>query len=98
MHHSRRSVLGRPIGPAFDVRVVTVAPGGSRIYDEAEWRDAIVTVEHGEIELENSLGGRQRFGCGAVLWLAGLALRALLNSGSEAAVLVAVSRRRDRPG
>lgn len=86
--------LGRPLGPSFRARVVTVAPGGSRPYDEAEWRDALVVVECGEIELECGAGGRRRFGSGEVLWLAGLGLRALHNPGTETAVLVAVSRRR----
>ena len=35
----------------YAVRAVAVAPGEERPYDEAEWRDAIVLVQHGEIEL-----------------------------------------------
>lgn len=79
--------------PRFRLRVVAVAAGGERPFDEAEWRDAIVVVERGEIELECLGGGRQRFGRGDVLWLVGLPLRALQNPGREPAVLVAVSRR-----
>jgi len=74
-------------------RVVTVAPGQSRPYDEVEWRDAIVVVERGEIELEGSSGERHGFRGGDVLWLTGLPLRALHNpSRREPAVLVAVSK------
>jgi hypothetical protein len=90
----RLSFLGRRLPPAFELRVVSVAPGGQRTYDEAEWRDALVVVERGEIELESSAGARTRFGTGSVLWLFGLPLRALHNRGPDPALVVAVSRRR----
>jgi hypothetical protein len=76
----------------FEVRLVAVAPGRTRAYDEAEWRDALVTVACGAIELEGLSGRRQTFERGAVLWLAGLPLRALHNRGPEPAVIVAVAR------
>jgi hypothetical protein len=76
----------------FGVRLVAVAPGRTRAYDDAEWSDALVIVEHGEIELEGLSGSRQTFERGAVLWLAGLPLRALHNRGREPALIVAVSR------
>jgi hypothetical protein len=79
--------------PGFILRAVAVAPGCERAYDEAEWRDAIVSVTCGEIELESLSGSRYRFRSGDVLWLAGLPLRALHNSGVEPALLLAVSRR-----
>jgi hypothetical protein len=88
------SLLGRPLPPAFELHVVVVAPGRARAYDGAEWRDAMVVVERGEIELEWLSGERRRFGAGAVLWLDGLSLRALHNQGRAPAVLVAVSRGR----
>jgi quercetin dioxygenase-like cupin family protein len=78
---------------AFDVRVVEVAPGAERASHEAEWRDALVVVDRGEIELDCVGGSRRRFARGAVLWLGGLPLRALRNPGAEPAVLVAVTRR-----
>jgi quercetin dioxygenase-like cupin family protein len=77
---------------AFDVRVVEVAPGGERASHEAEWRDALVVVDRGEIEVDCVGGTRRRFAPGAVLWLGGLPLRALRNPGAEPAVLVAVKR------
>jgi len=89
----RRSFLGRRLPPSLQLRVVAVAPGHARAYDDAEWRDAIVVVEGGEIELEWLGGSRRRFGHGEVLWLDGLRLRALRNRGRDPAVLVAVSRR-----
>lgn len=90
--HGRLSFLFRRLGPTFERRVIVVAPGRSLAYDEAEWRDALVVVEHGEIELECWAGGYRRFGCGEVLCLTGLPLRRLHNRGPEPAVLVAVSR------
>jgi hypothetical protein len=78
----------------FDSRVTAVAPGDERAYREAEWRDALVLVVRGEIELEARSGRRERFARGAVLSLAGLRLRALRNRGPEPAELVAVRRRR----
>jgi len=87
------SFLGRPLPPAFELRMVVVAPGRDRIYEEAEWLDAIVVVERGEIELQCLGGSRRCFRRGDVLWLSGLRLCALRNPGREPAVLVAVRRR-----
>jgi quercetin dioxygenase-like cupin family protein len=86
--------LGRPLGPSFQARTVTIAPGGTRPYDEAEWRDALVVVECGAVVVECGAGGRRAFEQGDVLWLTGMGVRALHNEGAESAVLVAVSRRR----
>jgi hypothetical protein len=88
---------GGRLPPWLEVREIGVAPASSRPYREAEWVDALVLVERGEIELECLSGGRRRFGRGDVLWLVGLPLRALHNRGPEPALLVAVSRR-GRPG
>lgn len=77
----------------FAMRAVALEPGSERAYDEREWRDAIVAVARGEVELEWPSGARRRFGRGALLCLTGLSLRALRNRGRDLAVLVAVSRR-----
>jgi hypothetical protein len=84
-------------GARFERRVVVVGPREARPYEAREWRDALVMVERGEIELEGRAGGRARFGPGAVLALDDLPLRVLRSVGSGAAVLVAV-RRSDAPG
>ena len=76
----------------FEVRLIAVAPGRTRAYDDAEWRDALVIVERGAIELEGLSGSRETFERGAVLWLAGLPLRALHNRGLEPTVIVVVAR------
>jgi len=84
---------------AFTRRTVVLEPGTSRPSGDAEWRDAIVMVESGDVELECAAGGRRRFAAGAVLWLTGIDLRVLHNVGTGPVVLVAVSRRRvDRCG
>jgi len=82
-------------GAAFRRRSVVLEPGQSRPSGDAEWRDALVIVERGDVELECAAGGRRRFSGGAVLWLEGIDLRVLHNVGDEPVVLLAVSRRRD---
>ncbi|HZO58812.1 MAG TPA: hypothetical protein VFB51_03875 [Solirubrobacterales bacterium] len=79
----------------FELRAVPVAPGSARPYDEDEWRDALVVVQRGEVELESLRGSRHHFECGDVLWLVGLPLRALHNRGAEPVVLLALARRPD---
>jgi hypothetical protein len=78
----------------FEVRRVAVAPRCALAYDEADWRGALVVVERGRIELEAAGGGRRTFERGAVLWLAGVPLRAVHNHGPERAVMVAFTRHR----
>jgi hypothetical protein len=77
----------------FVLRAVAVAPGSERAFDEGEWRDALVVVKRGEVELEYVSGLSHRFRSGDLLWLTGLRLRALHNRGGEPVLLVAVSRR-----
>ncbi len=77
----------------FEVRAVAVEAGIERIYNEDEWRDALVVVASGELELQEIGGDVRCFGRGAVLCLVGLHLRALRSKGTEPALLVAVSRR-----
>jgi hypothetical protein len=83
--------LGQP-PPGFESRVVTIGPRSGRRFVEGEWRDAIVVVDRGEVDLELLGGGRGRFGSGAMLWLTGLPVRSLRNRGREHAVLVATRR------
>jgi hypothetical protein len=78
--------------PGFRRWEVAFPPGSERAYDEAEWRDALVLVERGEIELECGPGEPGRFGPGAVLCLTGLELRFIRNPAREPTVLVAFSR------
>jgi hypothetical protein len=87
------SFLGRPLPPAFTLLAVTVAPGAEHDVVATQWHDALVVVERGAIELDGTDGSRAAFATGAVLFLAGLPVRALCNRGAEPAVLVAVRRR-----
>jgi quercetin dioxygenase-like cupin family protein len=87
------SFMERPLPPGFEMRMISIAAGCALAYDAAEWNDAIVVVEQGEIELECVHGTRRRFAHGDVLWLIGLPLRALHNAGCKPVVLVAVTRR-----
>jgi len=73
---------------------VALEPGGSLAYDEDEWRDALVTVESGEVELEMACGRSAFFQQGDILWLQGLPLAHFHNRGDERTVLVAASRNR----
>jgi hypothetical protein len=91
------SLLGRRLPASVELRLVTIPPGGRRAYDPAEWSDALVVVERGELELDPESGAPLRFRRGAVLWLAGLPLRRLANRGSVPVVLAAVSRLGGRP-
>lgn len=81
-----------PPGPRFRRRVVTILPRTSIPFVAADWADAIVTIESGEIDLCCTRGGRRRFTQGAVLFLEGLSLRELQNPGPRDVVLVALSR------
>jgi hypothetical protein len=73
---------------------VALEPGGTLPYDEEEWRDALITVESGEIELQMKCGRSCFFGQGDLLWFQGLPLASLHNRGDEPTVLVAASRNR----
>lgn len=78
--------------PGFEYRAVTFEPGGDRIYHRSEWRDALVLITRGEIELECRDGSRRQLGRGDVFWLAGLPLRRIRNRGPEPARLITIRR------
>jgi hypothetical protein len=87
------SFFGRRVPASFEVRLIALAPGCRRPYDEAEWRGALVVIEAGEVALECLGGACRSFERGAVLWLAGLPLCAIHNRGLEPALVSAVTRR-----
>jgi hypothetical protein len=90
---SRVSFLGRQLPDAFTLRVVTVLPGRPRAYQATEWRDCLVVVESGELELEDADGSCHWFGPGSLLALDGMSLRWLHAAGPGSVLLSAVSRR-----
>jgi hypothetical protein len=74
---------------------VALEPGGALAYDQADWGDAFVTVESGELELVMTCGRSCFFQRGDLLWLQGLPLTTLRNRGDEPTVLTAASRNRE---
>jgi hypothetical protein len=84
--------LGKRVPGAFEARRIVLAPGEERAYEEAEWRDAIVAVQRGAVDLVTERGVSASFGRGDILWLSGLPVGALCNRGAQLAVLLAVSR------
>ncbi len=81
-----------PVDAAFVRRIVTIAPGDRRPYDDAEWRGALVVIVRGEVELECNRGGSRHFDTGAVMCLEGLGLVALYNPHPIDVVLVTITR------
>ena len=73
---------------------MALEPGCTLPYQEEEWRDALVTVESGEVELQMKCGRSCFFQAGDLLWFQGLPLARLHNRGDEPTVLVAASRNR----
>jgi hypothetical protein len=90
----RLDLLGRPLPPCLEVRVVVLPPGDRLRYEPAVWRGALLEVDCGEIDIEFRSGVCGRLGAGTLFCLDGLAALALYNRGHQPAVLVAVSRRR----
>ena len=76
----------------FDRRLVRLAPGCERPYDPSEWKDELVVVVCGTIDLEGLSGRRWTFQKGSIIWLQELALRAIHNPTDATAVLMAISR------
>jgi quercetin dioxygenase-like cupin family protein len=76
----------------FRRRVLDVAPGEELDIDAHRWRDALVVLESGEVELECAAGERSRFAAGAVLCLLP-PVCFLRNRNCEPARLITISRR-----
>jgi hypothetical protein len=76
----------------FRRRVVDVAPGEELDLEPDRWRDALVVLESGEVELECAAGERSRFAAGAVLCLLP-PVRFLRNTHGDPARLITISRR-----
>lgn len=86
------SLLGGRLPSSFERRKVVLPPGSSRPYVDEEWRDALVTVASGELEIECVRGGRRTFPDGSILWFTDLGLRTMHNRGPIPTVLMAISR------
>src|SRR5262249_54900154 len=79
---------------SFERRVVTIPPQSTMPYEPVAWRDALVVVARGAVEVETESGQRQLFGGGALIWLDRMPVRRLRNPGIEPVVLGAVARKR----
>lgn len=90
----RLDLLGRPLPPFLEVRVVVLSPGDRLVYEATVWRGALIEIDCGELDIELGSGVCCRLGAGTLFWLDGLAPEALHNRGYQPAVLVAVSRTR----
>lgn len=77
---------------AFTVHAVCVPPGATRAYRKEDWRDSLVLVVAGDIDLVGLSGTTHTCRAGDLIWLDGLPLRLLRNSGSAAVLLVAFAR------
>ncbi len=82
------------IPPGFERRRVVIPGGGQHAYVASEWRDALVVVVRGEVELRSLSGVGPTLGEGDLLCLDGLILSFLHNRSEEPAVLTAVRRTR----
>ena len=71
---------------------IDLAPGQELLLDAAAWREAILFVTAGEIEVQCGSGQRRRFAREAILCVAPT-VRLLRNGGNEPARLIAISRR-----
>lgn len=87
---NRRLTIEASVGLLVDT--VAIPPGAEHTYAEADWRDALVLIDQGELDLECTDGGVWRFTRGAVLCLANLPLRTLRNEGREPLTLTRVRR------
>jgi hypothetical protein len=79
--------------PRFRRRVVELASGAELRIDAAVWRDAVVFLQAGEVELQCLAGGSRRFAAGAVLCLLP-PVSVVRNCGRVRVRLIAISRRR----
>ena len=80
--------------PSYRTREVRIQSLGERPYSAEEWRNALVIVRSGVLELVSRGGVRRRFGLGSLLFLANLRLRSLRNPGGVPTVLSVVTRAR----
>jgi len=84
--------IARSAPPAFGRRVVELASGAELAFDPASWRDAIVFVLAGEVEVQCPGGASHRFGPGDIVCFTRLPVRRLSNRGPVPARLLAMWR------
>src|SRR5215207_5660333 len=94
-------LLGTCCSNRIEVSIRILDVGAETAYRPDDWKDSIVEIEAGAVEIETCDGQAVALRAGDVFWLAGLPVRALHNRGDIPAVLVRATRRRtpitDRP-
>ena len=94
--HASDAFFFRASLPAGFVRhVYRAAPGRNVALDPAPPRDAIVVVEHGELEILCTAGGCRRFGRGSMIPIGRVSVARLRSVGSRPVVLIAIARASD---
>lgn len=86
----RVTLLGRTLPDSVE-RIVHVLDPGQTIGCDIDWRNRLVVVEHGVVEIETAFGGRVRLGEGDSFCVSRLA-RLIRNRGAGHAVLATVRR------
>ena len=74
-------------------RVVELAAETTLRYEPSEWRDTIVFVLAGEVEIECAEGERRCFKRGATLVFSPLPIRMIRNPATQLTRLLAINRR-----
>jgi hypothetical protein len=88
----RISFLGAGAPRNLRLRRLILQPRDALEYHAAEWTDALVIVERGELQVECRSGAQASFAHGAVLAFAGLTVQCLRNAGTSPLVLSVLSR------
>ena len=87
-------LLGTCRSGRFEVSIRILDARTETAYQPDDWKDSIIEVEAGAVEIETRHGQAVAFHAGDVFWLAELPVRALHNRGDIPAVLVTATRRR----
>jgi hypothetical protein len=85
-------VLDRELPTGFARSVIRLAPGTSLSCSEPLWRDALLVLGQGEVEIRTPDGSAGRFSTGAVMTVADVPLSVVHAVGREPAVLTAIRR------
>ena len=89
------ALVRRRLPEGFSRHVFEVAPGLALEVEPDRVPDAVVVVEHGELELECPAGTCGRFGPGSMIPISRFPVARLRNIGPGPLVLVAVLRATD---
>jgi hypothetical protein len=85
-------LTGKRAPPGFEIRSFVIPAGCEQSYQAQDWANALVVVEHGELEIECARGSQAAFTAGAVLCFRTVQVRWLRNRLSEPVVLTALTR------